>query len=254
MTGFVKLVSNPLTFLILSLSFAWLFRHKHNVRNVLIITSGLWIFLIFISPFSFCIVKKWERKYPALKNNMYGQVLKNKPVHIVVLGAGYENDPDLSVTSQLSGTVARRLMEGLRCYYALENAKLVTSGAALGRGRSQAQAVADAAVALGVSPDDTLYLPNTINTENEAYSYTKRFANKYPVILATDAMHMPRAVFWFKHFGIDVIPAPCNYRFKEDPAKPVFKWKPSLNKVRMLDGLMDEWLGMLWARVKIKWD
>lgn len=256
LNSIIKFLFSPEIFLILLLTFAFLLKRKERVRNILLTVSALWLFLIYVSPLPLYLTESWERKYPAFNLHEHKELINfSGEIHILVLGAGFTNDPEISLTSKLGENIAMRLMEGIRIYNLMDTAKLISSGAALKSEISQAEAVADAAVSLGVSPQDTLYLPNTLNTESEAYSYTRRFNSPIrqsvnPVILVTSAVHMRRAVYWFNYYGIDVIPAPCNYLFKEDPLNPEFKWKPSWEKVKMLDKVMDEWLGLLWGRLK----
>ena len=252
MTSFIKWLFSPHTIFIILLLLLWLYRYERKKREVIIIIIAITLFTIWISPFSYYTTKSWERKYPPFRIDKHKELLDNPNIHILVLGAGFTNDPDLPVTSKLDKVISLRLLEALRIYNLLDSAKIVTSGAAVKRSISQAEVVADAAVALGVCKQDTLYLANTLNTENEAESYLKRFGNTNKLILVTDALHMRRAVFWFNYYGLSVIPAPCNYNVKEDLEVQDFAWWPSYSKIKMLDSLMNEWLGLQWAYFKTK--
>lgn len=252
MTTIIKWLFSPQIFFALLLIFLWFYRYDTKRRKVIIIITAFSLFVIWISPFSYYITKSWERTYPPFKIEWYKE-LKNIPdIHILVLGAGFTNDPDLPSTLKLDKAVSFRLMEALRIYNLLDSVKIVTSGAALKRSISQAEAVANAAVALGVSECDTLYLDSTFNTENEAENYLKRFGPTNKLILVTDALHMRRAVYWFSYYGLDVIPAPCNYSVKEDLEIKGFDWMPLYSKIKMLDQIMDEWLGLQWAYFKTR--
>ena len=81
---------------------------------------GILVFLCFVSPLPLYLTSIWERNYEPfghhkIKRNIYSTS------YIIVLGAGFENDPQLSVTARLDGAVAIRLMEALRCYNLLDS-------------------------------------------------------------------------------------------------------------------------------------
>jgi uncharacterized SAM-binding protein YcdF (DUF218 family) len=246
-----KLLIDPLLILLVLILAAFLVRRKIYLKKGLLIAAGVWLFIIYFSPIPYIFAENWERKYPPF-NLADHEVVKNENIHIVILGAGFTDDPELTETSKLGRSVSMRLMEGVRIYNLLESPHFVTSGA--GRRRSQAEAVAEAALALGVLPGDTLHLSTTVNTEDEAKKYRERFLKSiqsynHSIILVTSAVHMRRAVLWFKRYGVDVIPAPCDYLFKEDPEDRRFGWFPSMRKIRVMDAVMEEWAGMIFAKV-----
>jgi len=108
----------------------------------------------------------------------------------------------------------------------------------------------EAAVALGVSPADTLCSAAPYNTETEAFAFTNRFGEAREVILVTSALHMRRALFWFREAGLDPIPAPANHYVKPDPEKSPYNFKPSAGKITLSGKLLHEWVGMGWAQWK----
>lgn len=227
-------------FLVLSYQKSW--------SKYLWILLVVWILVIYVSPLPYKLIEKLEETAPKFDAKIVQQYPK---INIVVLGAGYTNDPDISKTSQLSGTVAVRLIEGISIYKAQTNVRLITSGAKLDRSRSQAAAVADAAVSLGVNPSDTAYLGNTINTEHEARMYVKHFGIETPTVVVSSARHARRSIFWFKQYGVKTVYfAPCDYLYKEDPTRPEFLWKPSLNKAGIMRSYWHETVGMWYARLK----
>lgn len=230
---------------------ALLFRKKRRVRNTFIALAGTWLFILTISPVPIWWSQHLENQFPVFKKSDITKI-SNAPVHVVVLGAGFTNDPDLPATGQLNSAVLRRLVEGVRVYNMLPNARLIGSGSALWRTKSQAEAVCSAAVELGVSASDTFQLSTTINTEDEVFKYIKRFGKSHQVIVATDALHMKRALFWFSSHGIDAKAAPCNFTTKEDPLKPISTWKPSWSKIGLMDYLIHEQIGYWYGQYKHK--
>lgn len=107
-----------------------------------------------------------------------------------------------------------------------------------------------AAVVLGVPPKDTLWSPTPANTEEEAYAYASRFGARRPLILVTDALHIARAVFWFRHAGLSPVAAPANHYVKPDPIRSSYNFKPSTQKVIIMNKLIHEWAEMVYAKWK----
>lgn len=246
MNSLIKWLLDVLLIFYLLIGLALVFRTKKNLRNVLIIISGLWLFIIYISPLPIIITENREREYSSFKISEHSNLLNDSILYIIVLGAGYENDPEISSTAKLSNTVAVRLIEAIRIYRNFPNAKLVTSGAEVNQKVSQADAVANAAIDLGVNKEDTLQLSNTYNTRDEAENFLKRFGNENRVIVVTDAVHMKRAIKWVQYYGINAIAAPTNYYVKNDPDFPENRWIPSFRKIQMLNAVIREWVG-LWG-------
>lgn len=246
----IHFLINPNNLTALLAVFLFLVRHK-SWGKYLWVAFVIWILVVNVSPLSYKLIERLEDEAPKFDIQ---SVAAYKQVNIVVLGAGYTNDPDISKTSQLSGTVAVRMIEALAIYRQHPKAQFITSGAKGERTRSQAEAVADAAVALGVNPQDTAYLGNTINTEHEAAMYVKQFGTKTPTVVVSSARHARRSLFWFKQYGVETVYfAPCDYIFKEDPSDPQFLWKLSLKKGAVLQKYLHERVGMWYGKLKVKW-
>ncbi len=91
---------------------------------------------------------------------------------------------------------------------------LIVSGGAVGHPRPEAEAMRDIALALG-APDDKIVLePQARNTfENAVYSKLIMERQGWKrALVATDAYHIPRAMFIFKVLGIPATAAPCRDR------------------------------------------
>lgn len=241
---------DPLNHLWLVLLLALVLRKKKAGRY-LFIYAGLWWFIVSVSPLPPWLAEQREGRYPVLA--AVPDSLKGRgEVHIVILGGGHTNAPGLPPNGQLSAEAMGRLAEGIRLHRQLPGSKLVCSGYA-GRGSTpQAELLARTAVLLGVSPADTLMAKSPANTEAEAMVYAARFGPGLPLVLVTDALHLPRALFWFRQAGLEPVPAPANHLVKPGAEQRPFPFKPSLRKVEMADKLLHEWAGMIHARWKEK--
>jgi uncharacterized SAM-binding protein YcdF (DUF218 family) len=243
-----NLLLNPLTHfwlvLILGLFF---YRNGFKATSYWIIGYAvLWLFVISSSPLFTFLAKKQESLYPVL----WEVPTKLLNPHIIVLGAGHTIAPSLPPNNQLSSRALARLVEGIRLKQGAPGAKLIGSGYSRSGRIPQAEMLMNTAVALGASPVDTFHSPLPYNTETEAYAYAQRFGTQTPVILVTDAIHMPRALFWFRQAGVQAIPAPTNHFIKLDPQKSPYNFKPSSVKINITATLLHEWVGMLYARWK----
>lgn len=247
----VYLLLDPLFYTVLLAGLIWFF--KKRGKHKLFRTAGafllFWFFAVTVSPLAVWLTRKTERTYSEFTEFSTVNQNHNKPF-IMVLGAGYTPDPALNPTNQIGESVSLRLMEAIRIYRRLPGCTLITSGVySKTDSLSQGLGVARAAVALGVSPADTAVLHHTENTEQEARDFVRRFGKK-EVIVVTTALHMPRAIKWFQHFGADPIPAPMGYKIKNDPHEADSGWGFSFSKFKLLKSWIKEKAGILYARLK----
>ena len=244
---------NPLWhfWLAIVLAIILFFGGYRQATKYLLAYAAIWLFAISMSPLPQLLVHQRERRYAVVDTNCLATLQLN-PAHILVLGAGHTNAPGFSAFDRLSEPALKRFLEGYRLQRALPQSKLVCSGYSSSGRESQAEAIAKLALDFGVSPQDTLLQPKAFNTEAEARTYAQRFGNDTPLILVTSALHMPRAMFWFRHYGLDPIPAPTNYLVMPDPGYETFTWGPSTRKIAMTRKLLHEYAGMLYAKWKVR--
>lgn len=251
----IRLIANSLLdplnlfWMVLLAGFFFLLRRKKKTAGYFFTASLIWMFLISSSPLPSWLCAQRESRHTALYP-IPDSLLKADTVHIAVLGAGHVIAPNLPPNNQLSSSALGRLTEGVRLYRLLPRSKLICSGFSPEGRTSQAEILSQAAVSLGVSPFDTLISPLPLNTEAEAYAYAARFDDRQPLILVTNAIHMPRALFWFRRAGLNPIPAPTNHYVKFDPQGSPYNFKPSPFKIIITDRLMHEWGGMIYAKWK----
>ena len=210
---------------------AFYFRPSKKIGHWIVGFGLFWLFVISTTPVPVYLTAKRERRYHQLTQQSYTSLRASQPQHIMVLGAGHSNAPNFTVQNRLSEPALKRLLEGIRLKQQIPTAKLVCSGYSSSGRQSQAEAFAALAIELGVSP---------------------RFGKDTPLILVTSALHMPRAMFWFRHYGLDPIPAPTNYLVMPDPGYETFTWGPSTRKIAMTRKLLHEYAGMLYAKWKVR--
>lgn len=246
-----ELFINPLShfFIVLALGGLLYFWGRTQPAKYLGIYAGSWLLITSASPLPGFLVEKRESRFSIAELEKSQSTAAS--LQILILGAGHSNAPDKHIHDRLSEPAIKRLLEGLRQKKTFPSAKLICSGFTDFGDQSQAEAMAEMALVLGVPESDTLLQPLAINTEDEAKTYVQRFGTEHTLILVTSALHMPRAMFWFRHFGVEPIPAPTDHLVKRSPEQSdQFSWWPRLHKLRMTQKLLHEYAGMLHAKWK----
>jgi uncharacterized SAM-binding protein YcdF (DUF218 family) len=151
-----------------------------------------------------------EYKHPPLLSSSKQDNVK----WVVVLGGGHTSDPNLPVTSQLSGNSLVRVVEGVRLHNTLRGSKILLSGGSGFDPVPNAKMMQNAALALGVSEADLTLETLSKDTKDEA-RLVREIVRDDQFILVTSASHMPRAMALFEKQGMHPIPAPTGHKVKE---------------------------------------
>jgi len=243
----IKFLLNPFNlFLLLFFASVGIFIFKReNVRHLklMVVTMSVWLLAISTPTLPGLILRSLERHYtPVMTKELSDETTA---YHIIVLGGGHGFDDHLPPNSLLSRNALGRLAEGIRLHRQLPNSKLVFSGFSASGRTTQAEMLMQTAQLLGVDVNSTILQNEPENTYEEAKIYSERFGRSHPLILVTSAAHMPRAVKVFRHFGLDPIPSPTNYRLKGSWGS---RWigLPALdNMVIMREGIY-EYAALIW--------
>ncbi|WP_194778181.1 YdcF family protein [Pararhodonellum marinum] len=187
------------------------------------------------------LIASLENQYPPLLD--FPEQHFDKPIHILVLGSGHVPDLNLTANQRLSTTALSRLTEAVRLYQNLPESQIIFSGKGQDGFRSSAGGAYFAALELGVDPVrmDTLHTP--AHTLQESIDYVGRYGKDQPVILVTSAIHMPRAMAFFGHQGLNPIPAPAQFETKVHPSGKSYWLIPHLRNLTLLQLVLHEYLG-----------
>ncbi len=242
---YIKTLFTVLNALLLLGGLAW-FCHRRGWRRW---SKGLrWaalvVFLVCSTPFlPKYLGAQLEARYQPLRPDTLPPF--SRPVYIHVLGSGYGLDERLPATAQLAPVAQGRLIEGLRLLRTVPGSVLVCSAGSVFGFESQASVTRKAAILLGADSTRIITLDTPNSTSEEAAALAARTGRGAPVILVTDAIHMPRALALFRGQGFDPFPAPTNYRVLRAGNAPPFRWFPSLNNIFLMDIVIHEWLARL---------
>jgi uncharacterized SAM-binding protein YcdF (DUF218 family) len=171
---------------------------------------------------------------------------------VVVLGNGlvsYHYD-GLAVES-LTRRTAFNAIEGARLYRLLHPAVVIASGGLADPGefrRSEAEAIRDVLIRLGVPRDVVVIEPRSANTAEQAERIAPLLRNHPRFALITTPIHMPRAVALFRSRGLNPVPAPSHIDYTGKAQASMLRFVPSANALRASELSMYEYLGMAYAR------
>lgn len=243
-----------LEIIIIGLFLLW-FTRKQKAGKIL--TSIGVVILIFLSynVVSSSILRPLERQYPPLLLS----ATPDAPAHnstplvkwIVVLGGGHTSDPQIPSISQLYDASLARLVYAVSLYRELPGCKLIVSGGAVFDPNSEAENMAKAARALGVSQQDIVLEADSKDTEDEA-NLIKPMVGSERFILVTSASHMPRSMALFTKLGMNPVPAPTDYMVKQNNRIGPGDFYPSPEGLSKAERAVYEYLGLAWARLRGK--
>jgi uncharacterized SAM-binding protein YcdF (DUF218 family) len=215
MLDFLKSLPNLSNlFFIWVLLYLWLRFKTNRFRQIVLITGAISLLICTTSYFPKLLVSAIEKEYSVLDP---GTLDQNETYFIHVLGNGYNLNSDLPALTQLNRNTLGRLNEGIRVFHLLDKSVLVTSGYSKYGLESQASVVRKAAIELGVSTQDIRMLETPSTTLTEAQAFKSKFGTSARVIVATDALHMPRAIKIYRDLGYDPIAAPSNFEVHFGP-------------------------------------
>lgn len=98
---------------------------------------------------------------------------------------------------------------------------------------------------LGVPEAAIIAEASSLNTEQNAQESLKLMqAREFrKALLVTSAIHMPRSVATFRTVGIDVIPAPTDYRFSDSLPDTPLAWFPQIDMLMRSTAIVREYIG-----------
>lgn len=193
-------------FLILGVVLIWTNKTK---ASKYLFTFATFLFVLFsFDPFTEFLLDSFENRYPAI--NIEEVKTKDPVKYVVVLAGGYVPNPPLHpITTELTKFTLARVIEGIRIYKEIPGSKLIFTGKGWAK-KTEAQAMQELAIKLGISPEDILLEEESTNTFAHTVNL-KEILKEQPFILVTSAIHMPRAMGLFTKAGYKPIPAPTGH-------------------------------------------
>lgn len=231
----------PVTVALLALGFVlWMLRFKKSGLSLLVLAASV-LYASSTAPLAHRLLLPLEAQHPALLT-----IEPQPPVSaVVVLGGGWRPNAAWSAVSKLNESSALRLMEGIRLWRQQPHLPLMVTGAGRDDSTPIAVGYAEAAISLGVPPEQLVVLDWPTDTGLEARAVRGALGEGAHVVLVTSASHMPRAMRHFEQAGLTPLAAPTHYL--ADPLETRFlrTWLPSATHLRKTERAVYERLGMV---------
>jgi uncharacterized SAM-binding protein YcdF (DUF218 family) len=178
-------------------------RWRRSGRLLVLLGCG-WTLLWSIPQCADWLRASLERQYPRID-----EAALPRADAIVVLGGG-----DYSWLHRAEVSIDdldhSRLATGTRAWLAGRAPVIILSGGGGGKGPSEADTMAKAIARLGV-PASALLLEERSHDTRDNARFSAQLARRHGIhriLLVTSALHMPRASYWFRSVGLDVVPVP----------------------------------------------
>jgi uncharacterized SAM-binding protein YcdF (DUF218 family) len=233
----------PPTFLLLLLvvGFTISFMRFRRLGRIILAVGILFLYLLSISPTADLLLTPLESKYTPLNPERLPRTGT-----LVVLSGGASATDYLPVSSRLTQSSTKRLLEAVRLYHLMDRPKIVITG---GSGNPFAQ-VAESALMrellldLGI-PGKRIVIEGKSRNTFENGKAIQQLRLTPPIVLITSASHMERAAKVFKALGIHTLPAPCDFKARWSASDPL-RFFPSGGALNTSTAAIYEYLGTWW--------
>ena len=239
---FKRLILPPGSIFILLLAGFFLSLWKFRRLGRVILGLGILIFYVLsIAPTGDLLLGSLESRYPVLGPDRLPRLGT-----LVVLGGGASASTLIPVSSRLTPSSTKRLLEAVRLYHLMDRPKIVISG---GSGNpfiniSEAALMRELLLDLGIPRRRILIEGESRNTFENAKA-VQRLGLQHPLLLITSASHMARALKVFKALGINPLAAPCDFRAQWSTDDPL-RFLPSAGALGISTAAIYEYLGTWW--------
>jgi uncharacterized SAM-binding protein YcdF (DUF218 family) len=249
--GFLELLIGPPGGLLLIMLAGLLMLQGHARLGKWLIASGLVLFYLVCMPLMVNLLVAITETPTSITKADFNTP---RAQAIVVLGAGRREDaPEYYLSHHWGDTVTDAGLERIR--YAVWLAKrshlpiLVSGGLADEDGPAEAIMMKDVIEHEFNQPVKWVETKSRNTYENAKFSAKILLKDKVgSIYLATDALHMKRAVWAFQQQGLKVIPAPTAYNV--DVAFSLKNLLPSSKALTTFSYLFHEWVGNIWYRIR----
>jgi uncharacterized SAM-binding protein YcdF (DUF218 family) len=243
---------SPLIIAIVCQCVGWVlwYRRRSQIGILAVAAGTLLLILGSLSGFSY----ESRRTQEFLYSPADIEQLPTSPLLIVVLGTGFNPDPQLPPNSQVSPAFTARLLEGVRILKARPESRMLVSVAGKADPASKQVFLNAMLDLIGVDNSSVTLVTTAESTLDEAEA-AKTLCNTNPVVLATSASHMPRAMKIFTDAGMKTIAAPTDYGFVRagSPRDRVWpRWIPSTDGLASNHAWLYEQVATLWQHIRPK--
>ena len=247
--SFIAACLSPLVISLLLQIVGWcLYRKRRRAAIIALLLGTSTLLLGSLSGWTYEQSRDSEFRYPPLQSGG----IPSGNIVIVVLGSGFNPDPQLPANSQVGGAFLSRLLEGVRLWRLRPDAELVISIAGTATDQQKSDFFDGMRSLLGLQSANVRLLTTAESTLDEALLVRDLAAGR-TVLLATSAGHMPRAMRIFKSEGLMVVAAPTDYGFvrRGSPRDRWWpRWIPSAEGIGTNHGWLYEQVAGIWQTIR----
>ncbi|AMP88816.1 YdcF family protein [Legionella pneumophila] len=165
---------------------------------------------------------------------------------VVVLGGGQNIGEGMPANDLLTSASIKRLVEGIRLFRALPDAKLLLSGGGSTGEQPEALLLAELTKWFSIDPQKVVIETVSINTADQARELAA-IVHEQPFYLVTSAVHMPRSMALCQQQGLHPIAAPTDFTFFWSTDTWVKMIIPNPYNLAYASIALHEILGKIWA-------
>jgi len=219
----------------------------HSLGRLLIAFALLGIYFA-ATPFGArLLLQPLEDRYPPLLHPLHGD---SAPQAIVVLGGGEIVNPGRPIPEMANARTLMRLQAAAALAQQVD-LPVVPSGGAPSFGAPSEAATMAALLRNSFHIDNPIWLEgksyNTAANAKDSAALLRQHDIRR-IYLVTSAVHMPRAMAWFRHYGLLPTPVPCDYRMGQATPLSWQSWLPRAIYEEISSEAMHEYAGLLWYR------
>lgn len=237
---------SPVSFCIAIIGCGVLSMKKYPRIGKALVAAGLGFFyLLSIEPVADALIRPLESSSPPYISSAMS------PNNIIILSGGVMDLSWVGLKREPSGYSLKRVVYGITLYRQVPGSTIIISGGSgdpKKKGISEAEAMKDTAVSLGVNPKDIVVESESRNTLESALALKKIVGDK-KVLLVTSAYHMKRAVGMFSRSGFDVIAAPCGY-ISEQRGASFYSFIPMASSLMVSHIALSEYMSRTWYKIR----
>lgn len=243
MDTFKLIIASLLSPLLMSLilqTLGWLLYRRHRPRAGLTCIFCGTIVLIIGGLAGLTYEKRRSQEFVHPPLNASSHLNPDQPILAVVLGTGFNSDPELPANSQVSGSFLARLLEGVRIYRSHPKSRLLISIAGKAAPETKRHFADQMIALLQLDPARVTVATESKSTSDEAEEAVRQHKGEQ-VIVVTSAGHMVRAMTIFQDAGLSPIAAPTDYGFTRagSPDEKIWpRWIPTTDGI----GSNHQWL------------
>ena len=231
-------------FVILLVGFGFSLWRFRRVGRVMLAVGILFLYLLSIPPTADLLLEPLESRHRTLTPERLPRMGT-----LVVLTGGASATGHLPVSSRLSSSSSKRILEAVRLYHLMDQPKIVISG---GSGNpfvevSESLLMRELLLNLRI-PEKRIVTEGASKNTFENAKGIQRLRLKPPLILITSASHMNRALRVFKGLGMNPLPAPCDFKARWSVHDPL-QFLPSEGALATSTAAIYEYIGTIWYRL-----